>query len=99
MLQPHAKYRRQKRARSRSENKQATFDHFVRSQAAGGVKDGQNVAQNWIFSVDTLHVVGSYHDPNVCKVSAPRIPGKPFGKMKTNFTMLGSHKTCERPKW
>jgi hypothetical protein len=36
-----------------------TFDHFVRSQAAGRAQDSQNVDRNRIVSVDTLHVVGS----------------------------------------
>jgi hypothetical protein len=40
------KYRRRKRARNRSEKKKPTFDHFVRSQAAGGAQDGQNAARN-----------------------------------------------------
>jgi hypothetical protein len=58
MIQPHAKYRRRKQAISRSENKKM-FDHFVRSQAAEGAQDGQNVARNLMVSVDSLHVVGS----------------------------------------
>jgi hypothetical protein len=56
--------------KSRSEKKKATFDHFVRSQAAGGAPDGQNVAQNWIFSVDTLHVVGSNRMQSIGTASA-----------------------------
>jgi hypothetical protein len=39
--------------------KNTTFDHFVRSQAAGGAQDSQNVDRNQIVSVNTLHVVGS----------------------------------------
>jgi hypothetical protein len=58
MIRPHAKYRRHKRAISRSE-KQKTFDYFVRSQAAGGAQNGQNVARNLMVSINTLHVVGS----------------------------------------
>jgi hypothetical protein len=71
------------------EKKKATFDHFVRSQATGGAQDGQNIAQNWIFSVDTLRVVGSYHDPTACKVSASRTGQKLFGKTKTMFYHFG----------
>jgi hypothetical protein len=41
------------------EKNNTTFDHFVRSQAAGGAQDSQNVDRNRIVSVDTLHVVGS----------------------------------------
>jgi hypothetical protein len=37
------------------EKKKSTLDHVVRSQAAGGGQDGQNVAINWIVLVDTLH--------------------------------------------
>jgi hypothetical protein len=48
MIRPHAKYRRHERAISRSEKKKM-FDHFVRSQAAGGAQDGQNAARNLIF--------------------------------------------------
>jgi hypothetical protein len=58
MIRPHAKYRRHERAISCSEKKKR-FDYFVRSQAAGGAQDGQNVARNLMVSVDTLHVVGS----------------------------------------
>jgi hypothetical protein len=51
-LHTHAKYRRRKRAIRRLEKKK-TFEYFVRSQAAGGAQDGQNVARNLMLSVDT----------------------------------------------
>jgi hypothetical protein len=89
MIRPHAKYRRRERGRIRSEKKKGAFDHCVCYQAAGGVQDGQNVAQNWIFPVDHLHVVGSWHDPTACKVSASRTGQKPFGKTKTTFYHVG----------
>jgi hypothetical protein len=71
------------------EKNKVTFDHFVRSQVAGGAQDGENVAQNWIFAVDTLHLVGSYHNPTTCKASASRTGRKPFGKTKTMFYHVG----------
>jgi hypothetical protein len=77
------------------EKLKATVDHCVRSQASGGARDGQNVAQNGYF----LSILCMWLDHTACKVSAPRITGKSSGKTKTNFTMLGSHKSCERPKW
>jgi hypothetical protein len=89
-------YRLCERARSRSEKRKRRLSFCA---LPGGAQDGQKVAQSWIFLVNTLHVVGSYNNPSTCKVSASRMPGKSFGKMKTSFTMLGSHKTCERPKW
>jgi hypothetical protein len=64
MIRPHAKWRRRGEwVRRRSTKNKATFDHFVRSQAAGDAQDGQSVPQNWIFSVDTLHVVGIANGP------------------------------------
>jgi hypothetical protein len=57
MIRSHAKYRRRERLGSRSEKNNITFDHFVRSQAARGAQDSQNVDRNRIVSVDTLHVV------------------------------------------
>jgi hypothetical protein len=89
MIRPHAKYRRREQVKRRSKKKKVTFDHFVRSQAAGGAQDGQNVAQKWIFLVDTLHVAGSYHDPTRCKVSASKTGQKLFGKTKMTFYHVG----------
>jgi hypothetical protein len=89
MIRPHEKYQRSERARSRSKKKKAAFDHFVRSQAAGGAQDGQNVAQNWIFPVNTLRVVGSCHDSTTCKVSASRTGQNLFRKTKTMFYHVG----------
>jgi hypothetical protein len=65
-IRPHAKYRRREQPESRSEKKKTGFDHFVRSQAAGGAQDGQ------YRTIRCWHVVGSCHDPTTCKVSAPR---------------------------
>jgi hypothetical protein len=73
MIQPHAKYRRRERARSRSEKKKTAFDHLGRSQAPPSAPNGQNVGIQPFVSDDTFHVVGSSHDPTICKV-------KPFGK-------------------
>jgi hypothetical protein len=83
MIQPHAKYRRRERARSRPEKKKTVFDHLGRSQAPASAPNGQNVGIQPFVSGDNLHVVGSWHDPTTCKVSASRTSDKPFlGKIE-----------------
>jgi hypothetical protein len=41
------------------EKKENGVDHVVRSQAAGGTQDDENVSSQRIVSADILHVVGS----------------------------------------
>jgi hypothetical protein len=45
-------------ARKSIGKKENGVDHFVRSQAAGGAQDDENVSNQQIASADTLHVVG-----------------------------------------
>jgi hypothetical protein len=81
-------------------NNNTTFYHFVRSQAAGGAQDSQDVDRNWIVSVDTLHM---WSDRNsirpYAKYRRREWPGSRSEKNKTALAMLGSHKTCKRPEW
>jgi hypothetical protein len=46
-------------AREAVRKKENGVHHFVRSQAAGGAQDDENVSNQLIVSADTLHVVGS----------------------------------------
>jgi hypothetical protein len=65
--------------------KKTAFDHLGRSHAPASARIGQNVGIQPFVSGDTLHVVGSWHDPTTWKVSASRTSDKPFGKKKKTF--------------
>jgi hypothetical protein len=65
------------------------FGYLGRSQAPASFPNGQNVGIQPFVLGDTLHVVGSWHDPATswhdphdpatCKLSASRTKDKPFG--------------------
>jgi hypothetical protein len=70
MIRPHAKYRPQISSFGRR------FGHLVRPQLPGSAQNDQTSLSFFpkgfspIHRADTLHVVGAYHGPTTCKVSA-----------------------------
>jgi hypothetical protein len=97
MIPPHAKYQRRERGRRRSKKKKATFDHFVRSQAAGAHKMAKTSPKTGYFR--SLLCMRSDHSmirPHAKYRRRERARSR-SEKRKQRFTMLGSHKMCERP--
>jgi hypothetical protein len=73
MIRPHAKYRPKRMAGCRR------YGHLGRSEVPASAPSGQMQFSFFptgfspVRDADTLHMVGSYHDPTTCKVSEQNI--------------------------